>query len=61
MNMFIEAAIIGLCLIPLFWITEHILGSYGKWVVVFVSGALFHLIAEITGMNQAYINSKKRI
>jgi hypothetical protein len=61
MNMFIEAIIIGLCLIPLYWATEKVLGDYGKWVVVFISGALFHLIAEFTGMNQAYINSKKRI
>ena len=60
MNMFIEAIIIGLLLIPIYWATEHLLGNYGKWVVVFVSGALFHLIAEFTGMNQSYINSKKR-
>lgn len=59
MNVFFEAILVGLMLIPVYWISEKIVGSYGNWVIVFVSGALFHLIAEVTGINKAYIMTKK--
>jgi hypothetical protein len=59
MNVFLEAILVGLFLIPVFWIAEKIATPYGKFAVVFVAGALFHLIAEITGINQAYIMTKK--
>lgn len=58
MNVFVEAVIVGLLLVPVFWVSETLAGSYGKWVVVFVSGALFHLLAEVTGINKAYVMSK---
>ncbi len=56
MNVFIEAILVGLALLPMFWIVEK--GGYSKWVTVFLSGALFHLVAEVTGINKAYIASK---
>jgi hypothetical protein len=59
MNVLLEAVLVGLFLIPVFWIAEKIATPYGKFAVVFVAGALFHLIAEITGINQAYIMTKK--
>lgn len=59
MNVLLEAILVGLFLIPVFWIAEKIASPYGKFAVVFVAGALFHLIAEITGINQAYIMTKK--
>lgn len=59
MNVLIEAVLVGLILIPVFWVSEKVAGSYGKWVVVFVAGALFHLSAELTGLNKAYIATKK--
>jgi hypothetical protein len=59
MNVFIEAILVGLILVPTFWVAQKLLGQYGKWVVVFAAGALFHLGAEVTGLNAAYIATKK--
>jgi len=59
MNILLEAALVGLFLIPIYWISEKLIGSYGKWVVVFVAGALFHIIAEVTGVNKAYATMKQ--
>jgi hypothetical protein len=58
MNVLIEALLVGLALIPVFWVAEKVAGRYGKWVVVFVAGALFHLAAEFSGINKAYIMTK---
>lgn len=58
MNVVLEAIFVGLFLIPVFWIAEKVASSYGKWAVVFVAGALFHLIAEVTGINAAYVAMK---
>ena len=58
MNVLIEAVLVGLFLIPVFWVSEKLVGSYGKWAVVFASGALFHLLAEVTGINKAYVMTK---
>lgn len=59
MNVLFEATIVGLILIPVFWVAEKLVGSYGKWVVIFVAGALFHLGAEVTGLNAVYVSTKK--
>jgi hypothetical protein len=59
MNILLEAVLVGLFLIPVFWVAEKVASPYGKWVVVFVAGALFHLLAEVTGINAAYISMKK--
>jgi hypothetical protein len=58
MNVLFEAILVGLALIPVFWVAEKVVGGYGKWVVVFVAGALFHLVAEFTGINRAYVLTK---
>jgi hypothetical protein len=29
-----------------------------KWVTVFIAGALFHIAAELTGINKAYVLTK---
>lgn len=58
MNILLEATFVGLFLIPVFWVTERLLSGYGKWVVVFAAGALFHLVAELTGINRAYVMTK---
>jgi hypothetical protein len=59
MNVFLEAILVGLFLIPVFWVAEKIASPYGKFAVVFVAGALFHLAAEALGINQAYVAMKK--
>lgn len=58
MNVLFEAILVGLFLIPVFWVAEKVVGRSGKWVVVFVAGALFHLAAEFSGINKAYILTK---
>ena len=59
MNVLIEAAVVGLVLIPIYWVVEKILGGQGKWVVIFSAGAVFHLLFEVLGLNKAYVQSKK--
>ena len=59
MNLLLEVIFVGVFLIPMFWIAEKAVGGYGKWVVVFVAGALFHLAAEVMGINRAYAMTKK--
>ena len=58
MNVFLEAVIVGLFLLPMMWLVENLLPGQGKWVKVFAAGALFHLVAEFTGINKAYVMSK---
>lgn len=58
MNVLFEAIIVGLFLVPIFWAAEKVVGSYGKWATVFVSGALFHLLAEVSGVNRMYAKMK---
>jgi hypothetical protein len=57
MNVFLEAVLVGLFLLPMFWIVEKL--NLGKWTTVFVAGALFHLVAEVLGINKAYVQTKK--
>lgn len=57
MNVFLEAILVGLILIPVFWATEKL--GLSKWVTVFLAGAYFHLLAELLGINQAYVQTKK--
>lgn len=56
MNVLFEAILVGLFLLPVFWITEKL--GFSKWITVFLSGALFHLIAEVSGLNKAYVMTK---
>lgn len=58
MNVFFEAVIVGLFLIPMAWIVEKVLPAQSKWVKLFAAGALFHLTAEVLGLNKAYVLSK---
>jgi hypothetical protein len=59
MNVLLEALLVGLILLPLYWAAEKVVGSYGKWVTLFVAGAAFHLLFEVTGLNAAYVRSKR--
>lgn len=58
MNVLLEAVIVGLVLIPIYWVAEKVVGGRGKWVTLFVAGALFHLTFEVTGLNKAYAQRK---
>ena len=57
MNVFFEAILVGLFLVPVFWATEKL--GLGKWVTIFLAGVYFHLLAEFTGINKAYLMTKK--
>jgi hypothetical protein len=59
MNVLLEALIVGLVLLPLYWAAETVVGSYGKWVTLFVAGAAFHLLFEVTGLNAYYVKTKR--
>lgn len=59
MNLLVEMIAVGLVLIPMYWVAEKLVGSYGKWVTVAVAGALFHGLFEVTGLNKAYAQGKK--
>lgn len=58
MNVLLEALIIGLVLIPIYWAVETVTRPYGKWVTIAVAGAAFHLLFEVTGLNAAYVKTK---
>ena len=57
MNFLIEAILVGLLLIPVYWIVEK--AKLSKWVTVFLAGVLFHIFAELSGINRAYVISKR--
>ena len=56
MNFLLEAVLVGLFLLPVFWVAEKF--GMSKWVTVFIAGVLFHLTAELTGINKAYVLTK---
>ena len=51
-----EAILVGLLLLPVFWVTEK--AGFSKWITIFLAGALFHITAELTGINRAYVLTK---
>ena len=59
MNVLLEALIVGLVLLPLYWAAEKVVGSHGKWVTLFVAGAAFHLLFEVAGLNAYYVKTKR--
>lgn len=56
MNVFLEALLVGLFFLPVYWVTEK--AGFTKWITLFLAGVLFHLVAEVTGVNHAYVVSK---
>lgn len=59
MNVLLEAVFVGLILLPIYWVAETLVGSSGKWVTLFVAGAAFHLLFEVTGLNAYYAKTKR--
>jgi hypothetical protein len=56
MNVLAEALIVGIGLVVVYWAVEKL--GYSKWVTLFLSGVVFHLLAEVTGVNAAYVKTK---
>ena len=59
MNVLLEAIFVGLILLPIYWVVEKLVGKSGKWVTLFVAGAAFHLLFEVTGLNAYYAKTKR--
>jgi hypothetical protein len=56
MNVLLEALVVGLALIPIYWVVQKL--GQPKWITIFLAGAVFHLVAELTGVNKAYARMK---
>jgi hypothetical protein len=56
MNVLLEALIVGVGLVVVYWAVEKL--GYSKWVTLFLAGVAFHLLAEVTGVNAAYVKTK---
>ena len=52
MHFLFEAILVGLLLLPLYWVVEK--AGFSKWITLFLAGALFHIVLEVTGVNRAY-------
>ena len=51
----LEASIVGLCLIIIYYATDKLTGNKQSiYTLLFLSGFLFHMIFEYTGINLWY-------
>jgi hypothetical protein len=56
MHFLFEALLVGLFFLPVYWLTQKL--GFSKWVTLFLAGAFFHVAAELTGVNRAYVLTK---
>lgn len=65
-KLYTEAAAVGLALVPLYYVVrrattafrlDSFAGSSKETVDLFICGALFHLLAEETGLNEWYLTN----
>jgi hypothetical protein len=56
MNLLFEAILVGLFFLPVYWVAEKF--GFSKWITLVVAGALFHIVADLAGLNRAYCLSK---
>lgn len=52
-----EAIVVGILLIIVFEFTKSILPGSSSFIQLFVCGALFHILCEISGINIWYANN----
>lgn len=57
----IEAILVGLLLVLVFNIVKYVLIEQSITVQIFISGALFHILCEITGVNIWYVKDYNKI
>jgi len=49
-----EALVVGLGLLVLFYLLQKLFAKMSQPMLLFIAGALFHIICEYTGVNQWY-------
>lgn len=53
----IEAIVVGGLLVALFYTVKSIIPSYSEMIHLFVTGAAFHILCEILGINLWYVKN----
>ncbi len=53
----IEAIVVGILLIIVFEFTKYLLPTSSSFIQLFVCGALFHILCEISGINIWYVKN----
>lgn len=53
----IEAIVVGGLLVVLFYTVKSIIPSYSEMMQLFVTGAVFHILCEISGINLWYVKN----
>jgi hypothetical protein len=56
-----EALIVGLLLILVYNPINYILKDYDNNLILFISGSIFHIICEYTGINLWYVEDYNKI
>lgn len=54
-QLFVEAFVVGVGLVAVYFAVK--MAKLGELVTVFLAGALFHLVAEISGVNDWYLDN----
>jgi hypothetical protein len=60
-TIFFEALIVGILLILVYNPIYYLLKDYNNNFILFLSGCLFHILCEYSGVNIWYVNDYKRI
>lgn len=57
----IEAIVVGVLLVFLFLLVDKIIPKAPKTALLFITGALFHIICEISGVNIWYVKEYAKL